>query len=412
MRTTNRTAVAIFTLVLAAGAGTACGAQDRGLDDRELGAMIDSLLPPIAEASGLEVRRSVRFSMQSREDARRFIQDQLDRELGPEELAGMERAYKALGLLPETLDLRGLLLELYTEQVVGYYDPATDRLYVVEGVTRGTAGPVVAHELVHALQDQLTDLDSLVARDRGNDRQMAAQAAAEGQATLVMIALQAAESSGDAIDPGRLPDLGEMMRPALEAENEQFPIFQNAPRLIRETLLFPYLGGASYVQALFRNRAGAGVPVPFGEDLPQSTEQVLDPAGRFVDGPDVPTELELGAPGSGWRVVYQNTLGQLETRILLTEHAGPGAAVAAGGWDGDRYALLEGPDGGEAVVWYSVWDDAESADRFAARLAGAGDRWRVERIDADGRPGVRAVIAEGPVPPVPALVSAREVPTR
>lgn len=382
-------------LALAAGAGAgACDAQDGGITASELELMIDSLLPAIAEVSGMEVQRSVQFAMQSRADARAFIETQLDEELGAEGRDGMERAYKAFGLLPDTLDLRAMLLDLYTEQVVGYYDPAADRLYVLDEATKATAGPVVAHELVHALQDQYTDLDSLVARERGNDRQMAAQAAAEGQATLVMVALQAAQTTGQPLDIGALPDLSQLLRPALEAENAQFPVFQRAPRLVRETLLFPYMGGAGFVQALFRGRAGSEPPIPFGELLPQSTEQVLAPEARFLEERDDPTEIELGSAGDGWRTVYSNTLGQLETSIMLVEHLGEEAAGDARGWDGDRYALIRGPGGAEALVWYSVWDDAASADAFAARYRATGAARVVERVTVDGRDVVRVVITD------------------
>ena len=418
-------------MALAAGvaaAATGCDGQSAGaragLTDERLGAMIDSLLPEIAGASGLEALRPVRYAVQERAEARSFIEAQLDDELGSDELAGVEGAYRAFGLIPDTLELRALLLELYTEQVVGYYDPDTERLYVVEGVAAAIAEPVVAHELVHALQDQHVDLDSLVARERGNDRQLAAQAAAEGQATLVMVALEAARSAGGPVDLGRLPDLGAMLRPALEAQNDQFPVFQRAPRLIRETLIFPYFAGAAYVQRL--NRAGdagdaghAGPVAPFGDFLPQSTEQVLAPRVATPGSRDAPTEVTLGEPGAGWRVAYTNGLGQLEVGILLAEHLGDDAREAATGWDGDRYALLAGPDGARALVWYSVWDDAAAADRFARAYRDVlrrrpGRAGTVERAEVGGRPVVRVVETAAGADPgavaAPALAGMEERP--
>ncbi len=430
-----RTAVLVMTLAVAAAA--ACDARGGGarrgarvpLDSAGLAVMIDSLVPVISRTSGLPVRHPVAYRLQSRADARVFIDAQLDEELGPEVLHGTERVYRALGLIPDTLDLRETLLALYTEQVIGYYDPKTDRLYVLEGVPADSAAPVVAHELVHALQDQYTDLDSLVAPDRGNDRQMAAQAAAEGQATLVMVAIQTAELTGKPADPGDLPDMRDVMGPALESQNDQFPVFQRAPRIIKETLLFPYLGGAVFVQALFRHRQGDAIPIPFRDLLPQSTEQVMRPLDRFLDTRDPPSELTLGAAADGWRVAYTNTFGEMETSVILSEYLGEhadsaitargaGTARSAGfarGWDGDRYALLDGPAGAQALVWYSVWDDVASADRFAADYRRVlakrpGRTGGVERLEVDGRPVARVVetAASAGVPlidiPVPSLV--------
>ncbi len=432
-----------------AGGGVARAGSTPGapLDSAGLAAMIDALVPEISKASGLPVQHPVAYALQSRSDARAFIDAQLDEDMGPEELRGTERVYRALGLIPDTMDLRVLLLELYAEQVVGYYDPKSDRLYVLAGVAADSAAPVVAHELVHALQDQYTDLDSLVSRERGNDRQMAAQAAAEGQATLVMAALQTARATGKRVDPGTLPDMRGLLRPAIEGHNDRYPVFQRAPRIIRETLIFPYMGGAVFVQALFRHRRGDDIPIPFGDLLPQSTEQVLRPVDRFIDSRDAPTTLYLGAPGDGWSVAYANDFGELETSIILDEYLGdeaaadgspraagarrngegarPGAAGAprngegarpgaagvdfARGWDGDRYALLDGPDGRQALVWYSVWDDDASADRFATdyrRVLAArpGRAGTVDRMTVKGRPVVRVV--ETPAGGDPATVLA------
>lgn len=401
--------------VLLCGAAVGCGGQESQLRPAGLEAMIDSLLPRIAAVSGLEVRRPVQFALQARAEARAFVEAQLREEYGPGELEGMERAYRAFGLLPDTLDLRALLLDLYEEQIVGYYDPRTDRLYVVEGVERDAAAPAVAHELVHALQDQLVPLDSLVARERGNDRGMAAQAAAEGQATIVMLVLQAEETTGRTLDPGQLPDLGALLGPAAAAQNEQFPVFSGAPRIVRETMLFPYVGGADFVQALHRATPGDEPVVPFGPNLPQSTEQVMNPQERFIRDRDEPTELRLGDPHEGWSIVYENTLGQLELSILLAEHLSTDEASAAEGWDGDRFALLDGPGAAEALVHYTVWDDERAADRYAdayRRLLEArpGRAGRVERMQVEGRPVVRVLegeagadLADVPIPDIQSL---------
>ena len=79
---------------------------------------------------------------------------------------------------------------------------------------------------------------------------------------------------------------------------------------------------------------------------------------------------------------------------MLTELLGDAAADRARGWDGDRYALLRGADQRQALVWFSVWDDAASADAFAETYRAADRARSVERIEVDGRPMVRVVIAD------------------
>ena len=55
------------------------------------------------------------------------------------ECAGSRAAYRLFGLLPDTLELRGLLLDLYAEQVAGYYDPDSTTLFGVAGADRDAA---------------------------------------------------------------------------------------------------------------------------------------------------------------------------------------------------------------------------------------------------------------------------------
>jgi hypothetical protein len=290
-----------------------------------------------------------------------------------------------------------LLLDLYQEQVAGYYDPSSDKFFLVKGTPVAMLRPVLAHELVHALQDQHVDLDSLIGRARGNDRQTAAQAAIEGQATLVMFAFLAQEAAGRPIRPDEIPDVGAQLAPAMDAQNSQFPVFKRAPRIIRETMVFPYVGGAAFVQKLWLANARNGFVAPLDSLLPQSTEQVLHGDQKFIAALDMPTELRFA---SGANIAYENTLGELEIGVLLSEHLGTKAA--ASGWDGDRYRLLANG----VLQWASVWDDAAAADRFADSYRQIGQKRRsvrsvrVERIDIGGRPGV--VVLDAPAGSDPA----------
>lgn len=382
----------VLVLIMLATSLAAAACRGQSSAERQanaaLAAAVDSLMPRLEQLSGLKKLKPITMRQQSREELRAYIVTRLQEEMPPEELNGMRAAYAALGLIPDTLDLQKLLLDLYTEQVAGYYDPKTDAFYMVEGTPDDLLRATLAHELVHALQDQHVNLDSLISRKRGNDRQSAAQAAIEGHATLVMFALLA--GAGGNFDPSMLPAMGDQLGPMLEAQNAQFPVFRRAPRIIRETMLFPYIGGADFVQHLWRTQRFAA---PLGERLPQSTEQVLHPADKFMPNADAPTEVRFAQPAPG-RMLYENTLGELEIGILLNEHSGSKAAAA--GWDGDRYRLIE-ENGRQLLTWLSVWDDAASADRFAAAYRSIGGKRgravRADRLQVNNRAAVWIVDA-------------------
>ena len=396
----GRTLLKGIVAALLAVSTIACAGNDAERRRRELAMLVDSLLPRLERLSGLEARDSVQVALRTPAEVRRYVEQRLDEEMPPAVLESIHAVYALLGLVPDSLSLRDLLLDLYTEQIAGYYDPVTRVLYIVEGATAPAVRPVMAHELVHALQDQHAPLDSLIHRSRGNDRQMAAQAALEGHATLVMFALLAEDVAGEAVDVTHLPDPGEQLRAAFESSDSDFPVFRSAPDIIRETLLFPYLAGASFVRLLWQSGAmDRRATAPLGVWLPQSTEQVMDPAGRFTNFRDDPVELRFTTVPR-WRTVYENTLGAFETRVLLDAHARP-AALYGSGWDGDRYVLLDGEGGARALVWVSVWDDARARDAFATALRSVVSDGAlpaagfVESLDVDGRAAVRLVLARG-----------------
>jgi len=382
--------VLVLTSVLA----SACRGQNPGSEasgdvDPALVAMVDSMLPRLEVLAGLKKLKPVALAEQSRSDLRKYVEQRLAEEMPPAEMEGIRQTYVQLGLMPDTLDIRALLLDLYQEQVAGYYDPTSEKFYVITGTPVSLLTPVLAHELVHALQDQHANLDSLISRTRGNDRQSAAQAAIEGHATMVMFAYLTQQATRGPLDPATLPDVGAQLRPALETQNSQFPVFKRAPRIIRETLVFPYVAGATFVQKLWKARRDDGFPAPFGSLMPQSTEQVMHADDHFLTNRDEPTEIRFANTKN---VLYESTLGEEEMSVFLVEHLGRAASAAAAGWDGDRYQLLQ-LNGKKVLVWQSIWDNEVAADRFAEAYrqiaARRTDRViRVERNVVRGRQGV------------------------
>src|SRR5256886_8124446 len=122
---------------------------------------------------------------------------------------------------------------------------------------------------------------------------------------------------------------------------------------------------------------------------------ILHPA-RYVAG-DRPDALAFASPGSD-TVRYEDGLGEFEIRLLLEQHLGDASAAAlfATGWDGDRYQVLGrrkanrgGGAGGDALVWYTLWDNKGAAARFKKGLESA---WAKRR--SGGSPGRRSQIKQ------------------
>lgn len=381
---------------------SACGSEppDTTLvisSDPALRTRVAELLPVLADRAGMELTRPIRAERRTREELESYLRYKLDQELPPAEAEVRTRSYALLGMVPQELDLRGLLLSVYTEQVAGFYDPDSTALFVMDDMAVELLETVLVHELVHAVQDQTVDLDSLTAKERGNDRQVAAQSAIEGHATLVMLEHMAEGLRGEPVDLSALPDFSQSIRPALEAMRDQYPVLASAPAIIQESLLFPYVEGASFVAASWQ--ASGGRPPPFWDLLPQSTEQVLNPEWAAPNQVDAPTELLLSA-GEAMEVAYENTLGQMEVGVFLETLLGDGHRGLAQGWDGDRFLLLKATgNGAGGLVWASVWDSEGQRDAFVSALQGGLGQLPLPATlvaaDVLGRPGALLRIGLG-----------------
>jgi hypothetical protein len=351
-----------------------CRGQSRAAqEDAVLARLVDSLRAPVERAAGLTFRTPPRSALRSPAQVRAYLLAKLDEELPPARMRGLETAYRLFGMLPDTLDLRKLLLDLYAEQVAGYYDPDSSTLFGVAGADRTQLRLVLAHEMVHALQGQYLPLDSILKATTSNDRLTAAQSILEGQATLASIEVLA---PGQGVT--KLPQFWEMYRDQVRQQQSAMPVFARAPLVVREALIFPYLDGAEFMH--WWTTDGPKDTVPYGPRMPVSTEQILHP-DRYARG-DLPVPLAFAADSG---IVYEDGLGESEIRVLLATLAGSDEVQTAVpiGWGGDRYRVYD-TSGGPALVWYAVWDDQRSAERF---LRSAGPR-----LQRTGRPGYRVTL--------------------
>src|SRR5688572_29617443 len=351
----RRARVPHTVIVIALVALSACGrgeARYTGPYERQ----VNRAMPEIEATMGLSFKTPPKLEERTRDEVREFVDRQFNEQLTPLQLAGVQQAYRLFGLLPDTLDLRAFLLDLLEEQVAGYYDPATKVLYVVSDASPDIRDMTITHELVHALQDQYTTLDSVQKMKGDNDRQVAMQAVFEGQAMYE----QMASVLGGADFSLQLPGGWDRVRQMIRSQQASMPKFASAPNILQETLLFPYLAGAEFARHVKRGRPGEALYA----SLASSTEQILHP-DRYLDSlPDIPTRIALGAPAAG-SLVHEDNLGEFEIRVMLYEHLRDQALATQGaaGWDGDRYQVVN-TSGGAALAWVTVWDTSVEAAEF------------------------------------------------
>jgi hypothetical protein len=422
------------------------------------------LLARTAELRGLPAHGEVSRSVLSREQLHARMAEQFGDARTAEQLAEAARLYQLLGLLEPDIDLSAVLQRFRGDAVDGFYDSRTGEVYVVSDT--GELAPlervVAVHEYTHALQYQNFNLRREREGARGNgDRSLALTTLLEGDATLMMIRYILADFSQDEVQ-------GIFTQAISQASGGGSPT-RGLPLVLRETAMFPYNEGATFLMQIVGRDAirgeeyGAAVNQLF-VDPPQSTAQILHPE-RYLRG-QAPERVALGDPesalGAGWHEVQRGVLGELYHRLILQQHLRPQrtaydddacaeyddccedwddcddydddtvyvswpggrAERAAEGWAGDGYAFLESDGGEAALVVRTRWDDATEAaewlDAYAESLRGrygdslvtletaAGHRlWRTP----DGMLALDGVGAETVLALAPTAAQARQLAT-
>lgn len=333
-----------LTLETAAWAGPSCD-------------IASSIIKNVSKIRGLGQKARVPCSIQNQEEVKKFLLDSIEKKIPKEKLENEEKLFKAIGFLPKEFSYKRGLVELYTSQLGGYYDPEADR-YVMAGWLPDAMQPsIAAHELTHALQDQYFDLakftDDLALT---TDELLARSALVEGDATAVMTDYQKKLMGQPLLESDKSVDnllLSNVIGASFMAKSS------GAPEALQMTLFFPYTSGFRFAHVLLKEGGYKRIDEAFSSP-PKTTKEILHP--ETFGKVELPKEEETSG-------VYRDRLGEFFISALLgmyTRNKGE-AASAAAGWSYDSAVL----DPGGKVVWRSEWETARDAEEFSARYKDA-----------------------------------------
>jgi hypothetical protein len=285
--------------------------------------------------------------------------------------------------------------------------------------------PVMAHELTHALQDQsynlekmtkheeeiekrgLEDLDALI---RNDEESTCRTAVLEGQAMIVLLDYVLAPAGRSVAETPKLVDF--FIQQSASEKSKDSPIFDSAPLLLQDELIFPYRQGMNFIKELLvaggKKMAYTGVL----DHLPQTTREVMEPqeylAGRRVAPLFLP---DLGFLKKDYEPYDAGAVGQLDVDILLKIYADEDVADRLNHeWRGGAYYAagrkgVKPPDKNSSahvgLYYISKWSSEAAAKEFA-KIYGAALSKRysgLQRAAADDtRPGLdKYQSTDGPI---------------
>jgi hypothetical protein len=333
------------------------------LDERRETRLVARMLRRVEVARRIEAAKPVPGVLLERPALIARVKEHVARELPPEALRNEGLALQLFGFIPTQFDYEAAEYQLLQDQLAGYYEPADGTMYMASDLGDEEADATLAHELVHALQDQRWDLERRSSYHAGEgDHSEAASALAEGDATSamfdVMIERAAPGSGKTALD---LPD--DVFAQQIREGMDQGP-GASAPRVMRSSLAAPYIYGTLFVHALRRHGGWPAVDRAW-DDAPTTSEQVMHPEKWLAHEPalavSAPTFATLGA---GWKVADEDSEGELGARLAFEEWMAPKAAADVSvGWGGDRGVLLENGDRA-AFAWRLRYDPGKTKDEL------------------------------------------------
>jgi hypothetical protein len=327
----------------------------------ELIQQMDGIEAEVEQSRGLDETSPITRSLMTRQELEAYTERQLAEDYPPQKVEADVQVLAAFDFVPEDFDLRGVLVDLYSSQVVGFYDDEKKTLYVITDVaTQGfdmMARVTFAHEFTHGLQDEHFGLQAFMDKDRFNDDALLARLSlVEGDASLSM-----AEYLYSHLSELTPQDMKSLQSGGDEASQQAL---NAAPAIIRETFTFPYVQGLDFVSTLYE-QGWEAVDAAYA-DPPQSTEQILHPEKYLTrDEPTVVSVPPLtDTLGIGWHLVEAETLGEFQTGLYLAQRVDQATAdTAAAGWDGDQYAVYANGDD-EVLVFATVWDSPADREEF------------------------------------------------
>jgi len=331
---------------------------------QEVLAQADEVLRQMSELTGLPIKGALKKQIIGRPEIEKYLVENLHTEMTPEEIHVQEATLQAFGLVSRDFNLERFLVNFYTEQAAGFYDPKRKTMFIADWVEPDMQRMVLSHELTHALQDQNYDLEKFLRAERSNDDATnARQAVVEGHATAAMM-----EQFTAPLGLANFPSLEPLMAQVVHQQYEEFPAFSKAPFFFRFQALFPYVEGMGFMQKGLQLGGWKKLNSLF-EHPPEATKEIFEPAAYFDNKPLPTVALTRPAPLEavpGLRFLSSNVMGELGYYALLAQLISEDAAQSVGkSWLADRYILYEGPaEKTYSLISRTRWESTETALAF------------------------------------------------
>ena len=322
-----------------------------------------SIIAETEKTRGLSGQRTMVPIYQSEDELREHLSKQMD-EISNEELEDELALYNLLGFAPENFDLRQFYVDLYTEQIAGYYDPKDNRMYLIQNSSPYDNAIVLSHEYTHYLQYNNPDFAKTLIHDDDFCEE-------NGETCLVIDAI----IEGDATLTENLIDTDTILKKyrsdSYSESASANSVLDSSPKFFQDSLLFSYIYGFDFVSYHYL-KGGFDAVNDLYINLPQSVEQIMHPEKYLKDAPvEVTLDPFKSIITENFDIIREDVFNESDVKMIFSDGYNEDwqlsdrqASTAAEGWGGGSYIFAKN-DGKHIFFSKSVWDtekDAEEAE--------------------------------------------------
>ncbi len=315
----------------------------------------DSIMLQISEHTGRKPDLDVKKAFTTKEDVIKYVKTQLDQQYKGDEFLVEESLLKIFGIYDWETSYKEKLLNLLEEQVGGYYDPEKKTMYLSDWLPESIQETILAHELFHAVQDKNYDILKYLKMDNKNsDAKVAVASVLEGEATAIMMDYMLVMKMGKKeMEFDKIPNLEKLMEMQMSMQNNSMPTLSKSPKMIQQSLVFPYLKGLSFVKYIKQSSGWKGLNDVY-KRVPISTEQILHPE-KYLNN-EKPIEIKVKNPEKLFKnskLLGETILGESFFHTLFnTDDIDKTNKDDANGWGGDKVFIFREKENTFALLVY------------------------------------------------------------
>ena len=340
-----------------------------GLNESELDAVVARTMARVELVRGLEFRKTVPVEVISREEY--LNGSSRDTTVDTPAERAREQRYEAAMLVGEDRTVGGAFAEIYGGSVLGYYSSASERIVLVSGNETPTVDrTTLAHELMHALQDQRL---SLLGGADNPDEAAAQTGVVEGDASYVEAKYEErCDAEWDCIPLPESSSAGGITDRNLGLYLTVYAPYSEGPTLVHRVR---QRGGWAAVNDLYVRPPASSEQLIHPSDYPEDRPASVTVPDRSTAAFDRASATRLGEATLFAMLWQQRAID----RGTLRSEPGPYSAYnyshpATAGWAGDKLVPYFDADSddptADGYVLKTRWESDRDARQFARTYRG------------------------------------------